>query len=172
MKIDLGAALQKAENSTWALRKLNLALAMGIPFNKPHGIKVAKVEPNAVSSIIPYKRKNFNHIKGVHACGLATVAEFCSGLVLLRKLDPRSYRIIMQKIEVTYHYQAKSDATARFELSQEDFESKILLPLKSEESVYHTCEIPVHDAKGNLLCTAKTIWQIKTWEKVKTKVGS
>ncbi|MCA1762134.1 MAG: DUF4442 domain-containing protein [Flavobacteriales bacterium] len=169
MKIDLAKSIEAASQSKWALKKLNVALSLGIPFNKPHGIRIFRVEPRAITTRIPYKRSNLNHIKGVHACGLATVAEFCSGLMLLRFLDARKYRLIMQKMELEYHYQAKSDAFARFELTESTVKNDLLIPLELEGKVFHTCEIPVHDKDGNLLCTAHTNWQIKEWSKVRTK---
>ncbi len=156
-------------SSSRALWKLNIIMGIGIPFNKPHGIKVQKVEANAVVTKIPNKRKNHNHIGGVHACGLATAAEFCSGLMLLRKVDAKKYRLIMQKLEVDYFYQAKQDAYARYELDDDTLEKMILTPLSEEGVVFHTCEILVHDTEKNHLCTVKTRWQIKSWERVKTK---
>ncbi len=109
-------------------------------------------------------------MRGIHACALATGAEFCSGLMMLRLVDARRVRLIMQKIEVRYVYQAKMDAFARFELRQQDIE----LPEDPSDieidAFYHTCEIPVHDADGNHLCTAFTTWQLKPWDRVKTKV--
>ena len=169
MKIDLSKHLEAAQSSKWALRKLNIILGIGIPFNKPHGIKIVKVEPETVVTSIPLKRKNKNHINGIHACGLATTAEFCSGLVLLRKLNPADYRLIMQKIEVEYHYQAKHTCNARFELKDSVFKTEILKPLVTNGVAFYTCVIPVHDIKGNHVCTAYTRWQIKSWKDVKTK---
>jgi hypothetical protein len=110
-----------------------------------------------------------NHIRGTHACGLATAAEFCSGLVLLRRLGPKTYRLIMQRIEVTYTYQAKEDCFARFELTDEVFERDLLGPLERDGVVIFDCEIPVHDASGNLVCTARTNWHMKRWADVRTK---
>lgn len=144
-------------------------MGIGIPFNKPHGIKVHAVEENAVVTTIPNKRKNHNHIGGIHACGLATAAEFCSGLMLLRRVDAKKYRLIMQKLEVEYFYQAKKQAFARYELDTETFAKEINGPLLADGVVFHTCEILVHDSEKNHLCTVKTRWQIKSWERVKTK---
>lgn len=155
--------------SPWALRKLNWLLWLGIPFNHPHRIAIYKVEPDAVVTRIRRMRKNTNHIGGIHACGLATAAEFCSGLVLLRRLDPREYRLIMQKIEVQYHYQAKKDAMARFAMDDAHFETSILEPLQKEGVALLTCEVPVHDVEGNHLCTAYTTWHVKSWAQVRTK---
>jgi len=144
-------------------------MAAGIPFNKPHGIRIHKVEEDAIITTIPKKKRNYNHIGGIHACGLATAAEFCSGLVLLRNLDARKYRLIMQKMTVEYHYQAKHNCYARFELDKNTLEKEILEPLGSEDAVFYTCEIPVLDAENNHICTVFTTWQLKSWSKVKTK---
>ncbi len=170
MKIDLAKALHKAQSSKWALKKLNFALSLGIPFNRPHAIRIHKVEADAVVTTIPFKWRNSNHIKGIHACGLATAAEFCSGLMLLRKLNPTSYRLIMQKLEVEYHYQAKSDAFARFELLESTFQAYVLASLAANGVALFTATIPVRDEKENLLCTVRTSWQIKSWASVKTKL--
>ncbi|MCA1751020.1 MAG: DUF4442 domain-containing protein [Cryomorphaceae bacterium] len=169
MKIDLNKQLDAAMHSSFALRKLNWLLWLGIPFNHPHGIRIHEVEADAVTTRIDLKRKNTNHIRGIHACGLATAAEFCSGLVLLRRLDPRKYRLIMQKMTVEYHYQAKKDALARYSLSDADFDAGILSKMEKEGVVLFTCEVPVHDIAGNHLCTAYTTWQVKGWDKVRTK---
>lgn len=168
--MNLETLFLKARGGGFWLWMLNRALQYTIPFNKPHGIVVSKITEDGIESRIPYKRKNQNHIKGVHACGLATVAEFTSGLVLLSKLGVKDYRLIMESIEVKYHYQAKSAATARFTLDAERVKNEITGPLQSEDAVYIRCEIPVHDEADNLLCTAYTNWQIKSWKKVKTKL--
>lgn len=156
-------------HSSWALRKLNWMLWFGIRFNYPHRIAIHKVEAERITTRIRKRAINTNHIGGIHACGLATAAEFCSGLVLLRGLDPRKYRLIMQKMEVNYHYQARKDALAAFSLTEAALQSDIIDVLQSEGVVFYTCEIPVHDTEGNLLCTAYTTWQIKGWDKVRTK---
>jgi acyl-coenzyme A thioesterase PaaI-like protein len=169
LKVDLAKALEEARTSAWSMRKLNFMLAIGIPFNSPHGIRVHEIVDDSVTTTIPYRRKNLNHIKGIHACGLATAAEFCSGLVLLRRLSSKKYRLIMQKLEVEYTYQAKSSAFAKFELSDKIFQSDILKPLEENGQVYFQCAILVHDVDGNLLCKAYTNWQIKAWDQVRTK---
>lgn len=170
MKIDLVKLLKDAQNGGWALRKLNLIMGRGIPFNKPHGIVVHKVEPDVITTKIPYKRRNLNHIKGVHACGLATVGEFCSGLNLLRKIEAQKYRLIMQHLEVEYFYQARKTAYARHTLTDHVVKNEILAKLDEEGLCYHTCKIEVYDEDENHLCNVFTKWQIKEWSKVKTKI--
>ena len=58
---------------------LNIALNHMVPFNKPHKFKVLDLSNHEVTMFIPYRRSNFNHIKGLHATAVATVSEFTTG---------------------------------------------------------------------------------------------
>lgn len=162
--------IKQAEKSSWRLWWLNFLLGRLIPFNRPHSIRVLKISKTEIQTTIPYKKKNLNHIKGIHACGLATAAEFASGLLLLYNLGFKEYRLIMQSIKVTYHYQAKKNAKAIFKLSLDELEETILNPLEKEGRLEKVCQIQVIDSDNNLLCEAETNWQIKSWQKVKTKI--
>jgi len=147
-----------------------LGLSFIVPINRPHRIKVKEITDERVTTTIPYRRKNFNHIKGIHACGLATAAEFASGLLLLSKLNPATYRLIMQSIQMDYHYQAKSTTNATFKASEKWIKEQIIQPLKTQDSITLKCEILLHDSTDNHIATGTINWQIKNWEKVKTKV--
>jgi hypothetical protein len=70
---------------------------------------------------------------------------------------------------VKYHYQAKSTCYALFELAESSLKNEIITPLESEGKVFFRCEIAVTDEEGNSICTVHTNWQIKSWDKVKTK---
>ena len=83
--MNLEKYINGARGSKFGLYKLNLGLGFVIPFNRPHRIRIREVGQDFVKTVIPYRRKNFNHIKGIHACGLATAAEFASGFHLLSK---------------------------------------------------------------------------------------
>lgn len=160
--------ISDARSSSFGLWKLNFGLSRMIPFNRPHGIKIQHIEEDKITTIIKYKRKNQNHIKGIHACGLATCAEFASGFLLISKLDAKKYRLIMQTIDMEYHYQAKKDTTAEYECSDTWVKENILDPLTSREKVNIQCEIKLYDADRNHVATGHTNWQIKPWDKVKT----
>lgn len=169
--IDQNALVQKAKTSSFYLRLLNWGLNRMIPFNKPHGFKILEVGDFKLKTLIPYKKSNFNHIRGLHACSLATISEFTTGFLLLSKLEATKYRLIMQRLEMDYHYQGKMDATATFEISDAWLAEKIYEPLKSSPAVVVICEVKIHDVKGNHLTTGQVYWQIKDWNKVKTKVS-
>lgn len=166
---DPAKIVEKAKHSTFYLKLLNWALYRMVPFNKPHGFKIVEISDYRLKTIMPYKKRNFNHIKGLHACGLATISEFATGFLLLSNLDMKKYRMILQRLEVNYLYQGKMDAIAEFTISKEWLEEKILQPLRTHDSVVVPCEVMIHDLKGNHLTTGIVHWQFKEWGKVKTK---
>lgn len=166
---DPAKILEKAKHSSFYLKVLNWSLNRMVPFNKPHGFRILKIEDFKLSALMPYKRRNFNHIRGLHACGLATISEFTTGFLLLSSLDMKKYRMIMQRLEMNYHYQGKMDAVAEFVISKAWLEEKIIQPLQTQETVVVPCEVKIHDVKGNHLTTGLVYWQFKDWAKVKTK---
>lgn len=140
-----------------------------IPFNRPHGLRIIEWNDFHIKTLIPYRRKNFNHIRGLHACALATLSEFTTGFLLLNGLEAARYRIIMQRMEVSYHYQGKTDATAEFSISKEWIEEHVAKPLLSSDAIVVPCEVKITDTNGNQLTTGLVYWQIKEWGKVRTK---
>lgn len=162
--------IRKAYRSPFYLFVLNAALARMIPFNRPHGFRVKELSACRIKTIIPYKRANFNHIRGLHACGLATLTEFTTGLLLLSQLGFDRYRLIMQRLEMDYHFQGKMDAFAEFTVSEEWISEQIIEPLQTQDAVVVPCEVKITDAAGNHLTTGRIFWQFKAWSKVKTKV--
>ena len=167
--LDPAILFEKAKNSKRHLNLLNFGLARMIPFNKPHGFKITELSDWSVTVHIPYKRRNFNHIKGIHACALATASEYSTGLVLLNKLNPKKYRIIMQKMEMQYHYQAKKDTKVVFKIDEKWLTEMVLDPLKGQESIVVNCEVLSFDKDDNHLTTGNIFWQIKPWDKVRTR---
>lgn len=166
---DPAKILEKAKHSAFYLKVLNWSLNRMVPFNKPHGFRILSIQDFKLSALMPYKKRNFNHIRGLHACGLATISEFTTGFLLLSSLDMKKYRMIMQRLEMNYHYQGKMDAVAEFAISKEWLEEKIIQPLQTQETVVVPCEVKIHDVKGNHLTTGLVYWQFKDWAKVKTK---
>jgi acyl-coenzyme A thioesterase PaaI-like protein len=169
--IDSAKIIEKAKRSSFYLKLLNWSLNRMVPFNKPHGYKIVSIGDFHLKTRIPYLKKNWNHIRGLHACALATISEFTTGFLLVSKLDAKKYRLIMQRLEMDYHYQGKMDATAEFETSAQWFEENIYNPLTTLDAIVIPCVVKIHDAAGNHLTTGKVFWQIKNWSKVKTKVA-
>jgi acyl-coenzyme A thioesterase PaaI-like protein len=173
----LSDLIKKAETSAFNLWLLNNILWKKIPFNNPHKLTIEKIvlrtaggENSSLTISLPYKRKNQNHIGGIHACALATLCEYISGLTLMSSISEKEYRIILKNIKVTYHYQAKMKVQATFSLSEEFLQKEILEPLKTSDSIFKELHAEVYDMEKNHICTGMINWQIKRWEKVKTKI--
>jgi acyl-coenzyme A thioesterase PaaI-like protein len=166
----LSALLEGAQKSTFKLWLLNQFLGRLIPFNRPHGVKILELGSEQVKTGAGYKRKNRNHLRGIHACCIATVAEFSSGLLLLSRLNPADYRLIMAHLEVEYRYQAKSAIIAETRLSEQQLADQILKPLAATDQLLFTQITEVHDSQQHSIATARVTWQIKRWDRVKTRV--
>jgi len=170
--MELTTLLVRARHSGFYRWILNVGLRRMVPFNKPHRFEVVDLGDHHVKILIPYRRSNLNHIKGLHACALATISEYATGLLLLSKLGFEKYRIIMQRLEMDYHYQGKTDAYAEFTMTDDWIERSIKSPLETQESVVIKCEVKVNDAQGKHLTTGNVHWQIKKWANVKTKLSA
>lgn len=166
----LNALVRKAERSTFYLWVLNKLLLKTVPFNKPHRLKVLSIGEGSITIGAGNKRYNHNHIKGIHACLLATLCEYASGLSLLLHLPPEEYRIILKNIHMTYHYQAKKDVLVTFKLGRNEVEKHLLTPLKAADSILHEFAVEVYDTDQNHICTGLINWQVKSWMKVKMKI--
>ena len=162
--------IEKAKTSKLYLKLLNWGLFRMIPFNAPHRFSVVDIKDWEIKTSLPYIKKNLNHISGLHACALATISEFTTGLMLITKLPSTKYRLILQRLEMEYHFQGKMDAYGAFAISEKWLNENVIVPLQSTGSVVIPCEVKIHDLKGNHLTTGKVFWQIKDWSKVKTKV--
>jgi acyl-coenzyme A thioesterase PaaI-like protein len=168
--MDLPKLFKKAQTSAFFRWILNNMLDRMIPFNRPHNFQITEVGESHLKVLLPFKKRNLNHIRGIHACALATVSEFTSGLLLISKLDASKYRLIMKRLEMDYHYQGKMNVVASFSVTEEWLVEKVFNPLTEIESVILPCEVKIHDIQGNLISVGKVFWQIKDWRKVKTKV--
>lgn len=168
--MDFQKIISKAENSSFYLWLLNRGLWRMVPFNKPHGFYITQISHQKIVVKTPYKKANKNHIKGLHACSLATASEYATGLLLLLNLNAKKYRIIMESLQASYHFQGKTAAFTTFELVPETITQQVIEPLTKKEKVYFLAEVKTYDQLQNHLCTVKVNWQIKSWEKVKTKV--
>jgi acyl-coenzyme A thioesterase PaaI-like protein len=165
----LETLIERASQSNFWLVVLNLTLRVSIPFNAPHGFKVTKVGTDGVGVKIPYKRKNFNHIRGIHACAFATASEFASGLALFSHLPASEYRLIMKSLNIEYFYQGKKLSYAECKLDRQYVQDKAIVPLEHGEKCLIEVVANCYDSDGNHLCKAIIEWQLKKWAAVSLK---
>ncbi|MBI3520452.1 MAG: DUF4442 domain-containing protein [Bacteroidetes bacterium] len=166
----LNSLVAKAKQSSFYMWVLNMVLLKTVPFNKPHAIKVIHIGDNELTMRVKNTKPNQNHIRGIHACLLATLCEYVSGLSLLLHFSAKDYRIILKTIHMTYHYQAKTAVYVTFKITKEQIENEILGPLKTQDAIFKEFTVEVYDEDKNHICTGLINWQIKSWNKVKMKV--
>lgn len=163
-------AIEDARTSNFKRWMLNKFIGKFIPFNGPHKFKIVDITDDGFEIEMPYIKKNLNHLKGLHACGLATLSELSAGLALIRKVGFKDYRLIMQELNMQYYYQAKMPVRVKYELTEEWLQTNVKDPLGSEGSVFVELKTEVYDLEKNHICTGTTKWQVKKWTSVKTKV--
>ncbi len=162
--------VEKGKNSRAALRVLTMITRRVIPFNRPHNISIISLSDDEIITQLPYIKRNLNHVRGLHACAMATLAEFTSGFLLLSKIGNIHYRIIMKSLVMEYFYQGKSAATGYYRMTDDWVEEHIRQPLQSQDQVLVKCPVKILDREGNHLCTGTAEWQVKKWSKVRTRV--
>lgn len=167
--MNLGNLIEKAATSRFHRKLLSRGLNRMVPFNKPHRFSIEEISHRKIKVKLPYIKRNLNHIKGLHACAMATLAEVSSGFLLISNLNPKKYRLILQKLEMEYHYQGKTDGIAEFVISEEWWENILMKPINEEGLVLIPCKVEIKDLGDNLLATGIAHWQIKSWDQVKTR---
>ncbi len=165
MNNQLNILVNKAKVSTFWLWIFNIVLHRVIPFNAPHKIKVTSITNNSITTFLPLIRKNQNHLKGMHACALGTVCEYSCGLLLISRLDPSKYRLIMKTLHMDYHQQAKTAVQVRYELSEELI-NKFKSQLTESPTLLEKFELTATNISGEIVCTATMEWQLKRWDKI------
>ncbi len=167
---DFKSISQKASTSKFWLWVLNRGLGYTIPFNIPHQLEIVKISTTNIATRLPLIRKNKNHLGGMHACALATIGEFTGGALIVGLLDPTKYRLILKSLKMEYYYQAKTNVHASFTITEEEFEAGIITPLTLHQSILYPIEICVYDDHQKHICTAFTVWQLKSWANTNMKI--
>lgn len=152
-------------NSRFGRWLLNRKMSRIIPFNRPHGITIVSLKNGHCVCCLPFIKRNFNHLGGLHACALATVAEYSAGLLLVNAFDMKCYRIIMVSINVKYHRQGLMDCLASSQCVQ-DVMDDLKNTIKAQGKGLILLESLLHDVDGHLLATVNTKWQLKLWKKI------
>src|SRR3990167_5380683 len=136
----------------WLLNRLSNHL---VRFNKPHGFQIIKINNEQVQTFAPYHKKNFNHVRGIHACAIATIGELAAGMALMFHFSPLDYRVILSSLAVDYHYQAKKDIVGTAKLSPAEKE-EISKKLEIDGKTLHTVITEIKDADHEVVAMVKS----------------
>jgi acyl-coenzyme A thioesterase PaaI-like protein len=163
----ISRAIRRAETSGAYLWILNKLLLYVIPFNRPHGLKVLRISRTDVDVSLPFRVQNRNHVGGLHACALATCAEYAAGLVLLSNFPPDKNRLLLKRLDITFEIQARTGVTAQCTI---DPACLNLLKENLTESGSTPISLPVEvrDNENKVVCRLQVDWQIKRWDLVRS----
>ncbi len=149
---------------------LNRILQIGIPFNAPHGFSIKHITNDEVLISLPNRKLNHNHLGGVHACSMATVGEYTAGMALLSSFGISKYRLILSELHCDFVWQGRTDLEGVCDRNAIDVPT-VDAALKSEGIYVQPLETIIREVKtGKEVARVKTKWQLKRWEKVKTKI--
>ena len=139
-----------------------------IPFNRPHRISVVKLSSETCVVSLPDRRRNRNHLGTMHACAMATAAEFVSGLNVLEAFDITQYRLIMGRLEVDYLRRPKGCCTATSSWGDGKLQM-VKSDISADGVASFTLTSVVLDSLDMKVAEATIHWQVKSWEKVRVK---
>ena len=168
MKASLGRIMTKVLHRAKAGKPWRFSRMMQelIPFNRPHRISVINISPKGCTVDLPHRRRNLNHLGTMHACALATAGEYVAGLNVIEAFDLSEYRLIMSRLGVEYHRRPEGGCIAESSWDEGTLES-IKTELKKEGVVAFSLVSKLKDSASEHVATTTTMWQVKSWKKIK-----
>ncbi len=140
----------------------------GIPFNLPHKFIFKEITDKKIQLILPYIKKNKNHLGGIHACATATLGEYSAGLSLIRRFGSSKYRLIMEELHADYIKQVKEEVIGVVELDEAEKER-----IEKELNETGSCKVDIStnilNQNDEVIAVVQTKWQLKSWNKVTYK---
>jgi len=136
------------------LRKHALSIALGktVKLVGTAGVECLELTTHKSVFRIKNRKKVQNHIQGIHAAGMALVAETATGMVLGMSI-PDDKIPVLKSMHVDYLKRCKGDLTAVASLSDEQIE-KIKTTEKGDVNVQVTCT----DSENKETIQATMIW--------------
>lgn len=123
---------------------------------KHMGLKVLEESPNTLKVEMPYEG-NSNHLGGVYAGAIFTLAEFPFGVMCINKFDMKN--IVPVVGEVTIRFIAPSNGSLTVEVNVSDDQwAEIERETKAKGKFKLIKEIEVRDQQGKLISVAKATY--------------
>ncbi len=161
--MDLTKYVKMIPNPQIKNRLMDLAINLAIPFNRWLGMRIETLTSLKVRVISPPRVLRRNHVGGAHACALALLGEYPAGILISQNFSIEEYRMIISQLSVDYEKQGRGtligETLAPFEWPKENDKGEIWVDMKTV----------IKNAKGELVATAQTKWQLKRWSAIKKK---
>ena len=131
-----------------------------IPFNRPHRLSVLSLNDLRCEVALPFRRRNLNHVGTMHACALATAAEYASGLCVLSAFGVGHVRLVMANMQISYLRRGDSRCVASAELPSKTLEH-VQGQLKDHGRCAFDLRSVVRDAADEVVAEAQITWHLK-----------
>lgn len=116
------------------------------------GLRFTNIDEHSMTVVIRNKRKNQNHIKGVHAAGMVLVAETATGATFGMSL-PGDKLPLVKHMSFDFVRRSEGDITATATLDPADLER-----MKNDPKGEVDMKVVVTDESGNEPIVGKCVW--------------
>jgi len=125
------------------------------------GLKALELKPNHVKLVAPIAG-NENHIGGMYAGALFTLAEIPGGALYLTTFDVSNFYPIIKEMTIRFVAPAKTDVTVEMYLPKEEA-SRIEAEARENGRADYVLEGEVKDASGVVVAVSKGLYQLRTY---------
>lgn len=131
-----------------------------IPFNRPHRLTVEFLSDDCCQVALPFRRRNRNHVGSMHACAMATAAEYASGLCVLSAFGVGEVRLVMANLQIQFSRRAHGNCVAKAQLPGHVLRD-VRMKLKQQGRCAFDLRSVVRDAQGEEVAEAQITWHLK-----------
>jgi len=125
------------------------------------GLKALELKPNHVKLVAPIAG-NENHIGGMYAGALFTLAEIPGGALYLTTFDVSNFYPIIKEMTIRFVAPAKTDVTVEMYLPKEKA-SRIEAEARENGKADYVLEGEVKDASGVVVAVSKGLYQLRAY---------
>ena len=125
------------------------------------GLKALELKPNHVKLVAPIAG-NENHIGGMYAGALFTLAEIPGGALYLTTFDVSNFYPIIKEMTIRFVAPAKTDVTVEMYLPKEEA-SRIEAEARENGRADYVLEGEVKDASGVVVAVSKGLYQLRAY---------
>ena len=141
-----------------------------IPFNRPHRLTIHSLGAFEAEVRLPFLRRNKNHLGTMHACAMATAAEYASGLCVLRVVGMEGHRLVMAEMNVQYTRRAEGTCIAKAGIGPGEREA-LMRELDANGKHSFALVSRVTDPSGATVAEATVHWHVKRLDASKSSAA-
>jgi len=123
-------------------------------------LKALELKPGHVKLAAPLQG-NENHVGGMYAGALFTLAEMPGGALFLTTFDAEKYYPIVKEMTIQYRRPARTDCTVEVSISESEAQS-IKEEAENNGKAEFTLECEIKDQSGEVVATTRGIYQLRT----------